>query len=169
MCVWGSVAYLHFLHHLLAEGAHLGGAGDDHVLGALVLAGHPVEGAALILHVGVEVCLEEDKGKGGVVTQRGPLGGHGPGPRARTPSRWGMLRENTDVGPQKASLSVHTQAWGKVSLCDRNSGKSLAPAAHQVPTAQQTGPHIGLQRNETLPVPFSNGSGGPALAISVTP
>lgn len=73
-----------------------------------------------------------------------------------------MLRENMDVGPQKASLSVHTRAWGKVSLCDRNSGKSLAPAAHQVPTAQQTGPHIGLQRNETLLVPFNNGSGGPA-------
>ena len=33
------MAYLYFLHHLLAEGAHLGGAGDDHVLGALVLAG----------------------------------------------------------------------------------------------------------------------------------
>lgn len=65
-----------------------------------------------------------------------------------------------DVGPQKASLSVHTQAWGKVRLCDRNNGKSLVPAAHQVPTAQQTRPHIGLQRNETLPVPFSNGSGG---------
>lgn len=73
-----------------------------------------------------------------------------------------MLRKNMDEEPQKAAPPIHTQAWGKVRLCDRNSVKSLAPAAHQVPTAQQTGPHIGLQHNETLPVPFSNGSGGPA-------
>lgn len=56
-------AHLQFLHHLLAEGADLGGAGDGHVLRTLVLAGHPIEGAALILDVGVEVCLEGDKGR----------------------------------------------------------------------------------------------------------
>lgn len=56
-------SYLNFLHHLLAERTDLRGAGDDHVLGALVLAGDPIEGAAFILDVGVEVCLEGDRGK----------------------------------------------------------------------------------------------------------
>lgn len=57
-----AVSYLHFLYHLLAKRADLGGTGDYHVLGTLVLAGDPVEGAAFILDVGVEVCLEGDMG-----------------------------------------------------------------------------------------------------------
>lgn len=44
-------SYLHFLHHLLAEGADLGGRGDDHVLRALVLAGNTIEEAAVVLQV----------------------------------------------------------------------------------------------------------------------
>ena len=52
-----SYSYLHLLHHLLAKGAHLGGAGDGHVLGALVLARHAVERPGVILHVAVQVCL----------------------------------------------------------------------------------------------------------------
>lgn len=45
--------YLHLLNNLLSERAHLGGARDGHVLGALVLTGDAVERAALILDVAV--------------------------------------------------------------------------------------------------------------------
>lgn len=70
-------SYLHFLYHLLAKRADLGGTSDYHVLRTLILAGDPVEGAAFILDVGVEVCLEEDTGKtsSGQVSQQGPCWG----------------------------------------------------------------------------------------------
>ena len=42
--------YLHFLHHLLAEGADLGGDGDGHVLSAAVLAADAVERPGPVLH-----------------------------------------------------------------------------------------------------------------------
>ena len=51
--------HLHLLHHLLAEGAHLSGAGDGHVLRVLVLACHPVEGAGVVLDVAVQVRLRK--------------------------------------------------------------------------------------------------------------
>lgn len=38
--------HLHFLHHLLAKGADLGGAGKCHELPALILAAHSIEAAA---------------------------------------------------------------------------------------------------------------------------
>lgn len=70
-------SYLHLLYHLLAERADLGGAGDYHVLRTLVLAGDPIEGAAFILNVGVEVCLEGDMGRPRSIqiSQQGPTGG----------------------------------------------------------------------------------------------
>lgn len=49
--------HLYFLDHLLAEGADLGGAGDGHVLRALVLAGDAVEGRGVVLHVMIQVRL----------------------------------------------------------------------------------------------------------------
>ena len=51
-------SHLHLLHDLLPEGAHLGGAGDGHVLGALVLAGDAVECRGVLLHVVAQVRLE---------------------------------------------------------------------------------------------------------------
>lgn len=54
----GKNPHLHLLHDLLAEGADFGGAGDGHVLGALVLAGHTVEGRWVVLHVVVQVRLK---------------------------------------------------------------------------------------------------------------
>lgn len=53
--------HLHLLDHLLAEGADLGGAGDGHVLRALVLAGDAVEGSGVVLHVMIQVRLETTK------------------------------------------------------------------------------------------------------------
>lgn len=53
--------HLHFLHHLLAEGADLSGRGDDHVLGALILTGDAIEEVAIVLQVDAEVRLEERK------------------------------------------------------------------------------------------------------------
>lgn len=50
--------HLNLLNHLLAKGADLGGAGDCHVLRALVLAGHTVEGCGVVLHVIIQVRLE---------------------------------------------------------------------------------------------------------------
>lgn len=50
--------HLNLLNHLLAKGADLGGAGDCHVLRALVLAGHTVEGRGVVLHVIIQVRLE---------------------------------------------------------------------------------------------------------------
>lgn len=52
-------SYLNFLHHLLAEGADLSRTSNDHVVQTLVLAGHPIEGVALIVDVSIEVCLPE--------------------------------------------------------------------------------------------------------------
>ena len=49
--------HLNLLHDLLPEGAHLGGAGDGHVLGALVLAGDAVERRGVLLHVVAQVRL----------------------------------------------------------------------------------------------------------------
>lgn len=49
--------HLHFLDHLLAERANLCGAGDGHVLGALVLAGDTIEGCGVVLHVVIQVRL----------------------------------------------------------------------------------------------------------------
>lgn len=43
--------HLHLLDHLLAKGADFGGAGDGHVLRALVLAGDAVERCRVVLHV----------------------------------------------------------------------------------------------------------------------
>lgn len=107
--MWAAWPYLHFLHHLLAEGADLGGAGDDHVLGALVLAGDAIEGAALVLNVGVEVCLEGDKGKArrgfrgallGAASRR-PLG---PQPRSQGQDSLRRLGKNLAEGCVKASI-----------------------------------------------------------------
>lgn len=52
--------HLHFLHHLLAEGADLGGAGDAHVLRALVLAGDAVEGRRVLRRAVIQVRLSEN-------------------------------------------------------------------------------------------------------------
>ena len=51
---------LDLLDDLLAEGAHLGGAGDGHVLVALVLRRHGVEGAGVLVDVGAQVGPELD-------------------------------------------------------------------------------------------------------------
>lgn len=55
--------HLHLFDHLLAEGADLGGAGDGHVLGALVLAGDTVEGCGVVLHVVIQVRLAKTEHK----------------------------------------------------------------------------------------------------------
>ena len=149
-------AHLHLLHHLLAKGADLGGAGDGHVLGTLVLAGHPVEGAALILDVGVEVCLEGDKGRprrGGNSEgpcwgrHRGRLWGHSPGPRARTPPGGSEKTWTQDLGklprPSTRRPGVKSgrvpQTMARTWACI-----SSSPDAHWVPKAQQAGPQISL-------------------------
>ena len=54
--------HLHLLHHLLAEGAHLGGDADGHALGRAVLGADPVEGSRALLDGAVEVRLEEERG-----------------------------------------------------------------------------------------------------------
>lgn len=51
-------SHLHLLDDLLAEGAHLGGASDGHVLGALVLAGDAVERCGVLLHTVAQVRLD---------------------------------------------------------------------------------------------------------------
>lgn len=49
--------HLNFLHHLFPEGADLCGAGNGHVLWALVLTGHAVESPRILLDVAVQVGL----------------------------------------------------------------------------------------------------------------
>ena len=163
------MAYLYFLHHLLAEGAHLGGAGDDHVLGALVLAGHPVEGAALVFHVGVEVCLEGDKGEGRVVTQRGLGGGHSPGRRARTQLR-GRCSERTWMRNLRKPPRPFTRRPGVKSGCATETVSRawpLLPTRYQLPSRQD----LTLAFSATRPCWCLSAMalGGQPLAISVAP
>lgn len=63
--------HLHFLHHLLAEGADLGGAGDGHVLRALVLAAHAVEARRLLRRVVVQIRLTGKQEKKNHMIQSG--------------------------------------------------------------------------------------------------
>lgn len=130
-------SYLHFLYHLLAKRADLGGTSDYHVLRTLILAGDPVEGAAFILDVGVEVCLEEDTGKtsSGQMSQQGPCSGwsrgeswgHRPGSRARKTS--GGPKKNWESRILESFHILHTRAWHKVRVCCLNNGKrTLSPA-----------------------------------------
>lgn len=60
--------HLHFLDHLLAERADLGGAGDGHVLGALVLAGDTIKGCGVVLHVVIQVRLAKRHQKNPITT-----------------------------------------------------------------------------------------------------
>ena len=62
---------LHLLHHLLAEAADLGGAGDSHVLGRLVLAGDTVERAARLLVDRADSERESDTRRSALVTVMG--------------------------------------------------------------------------------------------------
>lgn len=55
------ISYLHFFHHLLAEGADFSRGSDDHVFWALVLARDTVEKTTVILEVHAEVCLRRHK------------------------------------------------------------------------------------------------------------
>lgn len=54
-------SYLHFFHHLLAEGADFSGGCDDHVFRALILARDAVEKTTVILKVQAEVRLNRHK------------------------------------------------------------------------------------------------------------
>lgn len=55
-------SYLNFFHHLLAKRADLSRAHNNHVLWALILAGDPIEGAALVVNVAIEAW---DRGRHG--------------------------------------------------------------------------------------------------------
>ena len=52
-----SEPYLDFLHHLLAEGAHLGGDADGDVVSAAVLAAHAVEHCRALVPIRTKVRL----------------------------------------------------------------------------------------------------------------
>ncbi len=49
--------YLHFLNDLFAKRANLCGAGDGHVLRALVLTAHSIKSPSFVLNVAVQVSL----------------------------------------------------------------------------------------------------------------
>lgn len=54
-------AYLYFLYNLFAERTNFGGAGDGHVLRALVLTAHSIEAPRFIQNVAVQVRLRTNK------------------------------------------------------------------------------------------------------------
>lgn len=59
----GHGTHLHLLHDLLAEGAHLGGDCDGHVLCTAVLAADTIEGPWPVLDRAVQIRLERGEGE----------------------------------------------------------------------------------------------------------